>query len=446
MADGLRRAHHPSRRGEPLPPAHGASPAGDVQEGVLGTPGEGWPDSSPWAPATTSATSTSGISPPPTTTGSTAIPAGWSSARASRRGSKTSRHAAASARRRSGATSAPTGSSTLLRYMFYRPSFGAPRRLWVPGDMGILEPGYTSFDQVCATSNGAQELRLRPDPHRQRDLRAGGPARCSRPAWHPRSRRRGSTRSGNAWPPPPIPTRKPINVDNTGDAAAAGKRPEDVGRAGAKPAPVAEQEGAPGGPARRRAQVADGVRRADHPAGGGESLPRAGTAVPARGVQDGFLGAARQEPTCRNPSGRATSSATKRLRRLADEKYDGWKQDAGRLVVLRGEPASIMTPNCGGEETFRDLEVWTYNDLAPTIARPTDFSSTVRCRWRPASSGRWWTANRTSSCRIPAARAWPSSPGLPGGHGGSLQPVPDRCEVYQAFEETRSRQETAPAP
>ena len=35
MADGLRRAHHPPRRGEPVPPAHAAAPMGDVQGGVL---------------------------------------------------------------------------------------------------------------------------------------------------------------------------------------------------------------------------------------------------------------------------------------------------------------------------------------------------------------------------------------------------------------------------
>ena len=46
------------------------------------------------------------------------------------------------------------------------------------------------------------------------------------------------------------------------------------------------------------------------------------------------------------------------LKRLADEKYDGWMQDAGRMVLRFGEPASVLKPQC--EETFRDLEIWTY--------------------------------------------------------------------------------------
>src|SRR5262249_33927387 len=47
------------------------------------------------------------------------------------------------------------------------------------------------------------------------------------------------------------------------------------------------------------------------------------------------------------------------LRRLADDVYDGWRQDAGRMVLRFGEPASIeKAKDCG--ETFRDLEIWTY--------------------------------------------------------------------------------------
>ncbi len=40
------------------------------------------------------------------------------------------------------------------------------------------------------------------------------------------------------------------------------------------------------------------------------------------------------------------------LRRLADEKYDGWRQDAGRMVLRWGEPASILKPRCSGEDVF----------------------------------------------------------------------------------------------
>src|SRR5262249_51475220 len=59
------------------------------------------------------------------------------------------------------------GSSTLVRHIFYRPTFGGPRRLRLPGDLGILEAtpgtgfsrGYSSsaFDAVCAASRNSND-------------------------------------------------------------------------------------------------------------------------------------------------------------------------------------------------------------------------------------------------------------------------------------------------
>src|SRR6266542_3990263 len=48
------------------------------------------------------------------------------------------------------------GSSSLVQHLFYRPSFGAPRRLWTRGDRGIFEDSrVTSFDQLCAISQNS---------------------------------------------------------------------------------------------------------------------------------------------------------------------------------------------------------------------------------------------------------------------------------------------------
>ena len=47
------------------------------------------------------------------------------------------------------------------------------------------------------------------------------------------------------------------------------------------------------------------------------------------------------------------------LLRIADEKYDGRREDAGRMVIVHGEPASIQTlEEC--QDMFRDLQIWTY--------------------------------------------------------------------------------------
>jgi GWxTD domain-containing protein len=41
-----------------------------------------------------------------------------------------------------------------LHFLFYRPSFGAPRKLWLPGDTEIFQTASCigSFDQACATT------------------------------------------------------------------------------------------------------------------------------------------------------------------------------------------------------------------------------------------------------------------------------------------------------
>lgn len=55
----------------------------------------------------------------------------------------------------------PNGSGSVsreIRHLFYRPSFGAPRRLWMPGDRGIFQTAscLANFDQACAiTASGA---------------------------------------------------------------------------------------------------------------------------------------------------------------------------------------------------------------------------------------------------------------------------------------------------
>ncbi len=54
-----------------------------------------------------------------------------------------------------------TGSSTPVSHIFYRPSFGAPRKLWLPGDRGIFQTAscLDSFDQACArTPDGPPPL------------------------------------------------------------------------------------------------------------------------------------------------------------------------------------------------------------------------------------------------------------------------------------------------
>ncbi len=64
----------------------------------------------------------------------------------------------------------------------------------------------------------------------------------------------------------------------------------------------------------------------------------------------------RELPDLPSPLGSGYRFRYEELRQLADEKYDGWRQDAGRMVLRWGEPASILKPRCGGEDVF-DVEV-----------------------------------------------------------------------------------------
>ena len=72
--------------------------------------------------------------------------------------------------------------------------------------------------------------------------------------------------------------------------------------------------------------------------------------------------ARREKPNMPVPYGPGYKMRYEELRRLADEKYDGWREDAGRVVLRYGEPASINAAS-GCSEVFRGLEIWRYTGL-----------------------------------------------------------------------------------
>src|SRR5713226_6593691 len=73
--------------------------------------------------------------------------------------------------------------------------------------------------------------------------------------------------------------------------------------------------------------------------------------------------ARRERPGLPQPLGPGYRGRYEELWRLAQEKYGGWRNDAGRMLLRYGEPAEIFQPACGGEEVFNGLEVWTYNNM-----------------------------------------------------------------------------------
>lgn len=150
----------------------------------------------------------------------------------------------------------------------------------------------------------------------------------------------------------------------------------------------------------------------------------------------------REIPGLPSPLGPGYRFRYEELWRLANDKYDGWREDSGRMVLRWGEPASILKPRCGGEDVF-DAEVWTYDNLGRsgrTAARYIFYRPYLK---RPR---RLWTLNDRdsqvfypNSCRRTfrdLARDCPRRlPDL-----GPCVECDDRCEVYKAYLEISARQ------
>jgi GWxTD domain-containing protein len=137
------------------------------------------------------------------------------------------------------------------------------------------------------------------------------------------------------------------------------------------------------------------------------------------------------------------------LRRLADEVYDGWRTDAGGLVVRHGEPVSVWKPKGCAWEIFRDLEVWTYN---PQGAGGTEGAAIVHgqrryvfYRLQEAMPRRLWNVgSREDDIFLPGSCRKKISDlrldCVPNSVDPCRWPCLDRCELLRIFEEIQARQ------
>ncbi len=149
----------------------------------------------------------------------------------------------------------------------------------------------------------------------------------------------------------------------------------------------------------------------------------------------------RENPALPLPLGPGYRDRYRELRRLVDEKYDGWRSDAGRLVLRRGEPDSILTPRCGGEEVFRDVEVWMYGALM-LAGHPA--ARHILYRPNPGAPRRLWIVHDGNASVFRANPCRTSFDRLSRDCGSSRQdpctPCEDRCVVYQVWVEILKRQ------
>ena len=146
----------------------------------------------------------------------------------------------------------------------------------------------------------------------------------------------------------------------------------------------------------------------------------------------------RELPGLPFPLGPGYRGRYEELWQLANEKYDGWRQDAGRMVLRWGEPAAILKPKCTSEDVF-DVEVWTYDNLERSGRTAARYIFYRRFGGGPR---RLWTLNDRdsdvffpNSCRRSFGDlAQDCSP------FGRCVPCDDRCQVYRAYLKISARQ------
>ncbi len=130
------------------------------------------------------------------------------------------------------------------------------------------------------------------------------------------------------------------------------------------------------------------------------------------------------------------------LRRLADETYDGWRTDAGRMVLRFGEPDALdKVDSC--EQMFRGIEIWTYAN------RGGGRGSKKHIFFRPslmAPRKLWTTGTPDSDIFVPGScrkrmdelylDCRPQAQ-------DTCASCSKACDVYQAYSEIRGRQGSA---
>jgi Ca-activated chloride channel family protein len=347
-----------------------------------------------------------------------------------------------------------------VRHLFYRPSFGGPRKLWLPGDQAIFQTAscMTSFDQACAR-----------DPRTGAPIRAPGalcggkgttpptcPEACEAAGIANEVETRGAALESAAAAMPPevstegldklkeqfaaLPTTgaKPLSVSNVLPASSLQQQTAAPAPAVATP-PLTEKQRLAALPDEERKWLDEFVAPIILPE---EKKVFLELTEPYQREQFKLAFWERRETTgLPQPLGPGYRYRYEELRSLADSKYDGWRSDAGRMVLRWGEPSDIFEPK-GCQETFRDLEVWTYTNTGNSGLGTRKFIF-----YRPVMNAPrrlWNVATRDSDVFLPNScrksfdeLARDCQPALVDNCRGQCQ---DLCEVYKAYVEVKARQ------
>jgi GWxTD domain-containing protein len=133
------------------------------------------------------------------------------------------------------------------------------------------------------------------------------------------------------------------------------------------------------------------------------------------------------------------------LRSAADEYYDGWRSDAGRMVIRHGLPEINHLEGC--DRTFRNLEIWTYAPTAAISRGPVRYL--FYRKFSPQEPRRMWTTAVPQSDVFAPGACRQSFLELGKDCGKLFEPpndpcwgqaCPAACLALEAFEEISTRQ------
>ncbi len=364
----------------------------------------------------------------------------------------------------------PGAGGSPTKHIFYRPNLGGPRKLWVRGDTAIFQTDscVTTFGYACLASQrnpGTLPCESREIPHSQ-DPREPQPrpkscaASCSIAGASVEIEGRGNVEPGYLAQAPKIstegldaiwqrlasvsdPRAKPIAAQNVPDLVLA-KNTQTVS------SPPVE----PSAPAKPVKQLSESEKIKALPDDERKWLTEFVSPIILPAEQKVFLELSepyqweqfkqafwerREQSSLPAPLGPGYRYRYQELRQLADEKYDGWRNDAGKMVLRWGEPAEILQPKC--DETFRDLEVWIYTNMGNSGR-----TSARYIFYRPQSLAPrrlWNTTVRNEEVFLPNScrksfddLAKDCRPVL----GDRCPTCQDRCDVYGAYSEIVARQ------
>jgi Ca-activated chloride channel homolog len=353
------------------------------------------------------------------------------------------------------------------QHVFYRPSFGAPRKLWSPGlgDAVLFEPGtcLTTVSELCASldtpSHSADSLCQQPGVL----VKQCGPAGCQFARIAEQIRSAGNTIAelGLLSTPPKVSTEgletfrqrlanlpnssaKPIQVASTAPAAAVAAPASPP----AAPSPPAKEpskkERLAALPEEERKWLTDFVAPIIQPEE--EALFLQLTEPHERETFKEAFWARREKDSLPLPFGPGYRRRYEELREVIESKYDGWRSDAGRMVLRWGEPASIEeVKDCAPTAEFRNLEIWTYVNRTGNNAITEHWFFYRKMDLAPREL---WTVGTRDSDIFEPNSCRKSFPELnldcnPPLGDRCMGPCPTNCDVYKVWTEVSTRQGSA---